>query len=204
MVDRREWPREAPLALPAGSREVEFHYTAPSFVAPDKVLFKYRLEGFDPDWVDAGPRRTAYFTNLAPRNYRFRVKACNSDGLWNEAGAVLELVVEPWFYQTLAFRLAVAALVLAAAWGAFRFRVRQLRAREQTLARQIDRALAEIKVLSGLLPICASCKRIRDDGGDWTQLESYIHQHSQAEFSHGLCPECARNLFPDDSANRPA
>jgi hypothetical protein len=58
-------------------------------------------------------------------------------------------------------------------------------------------SLEEIKVLKGLLPICASCKKIRDDNGYWSQLESYIHKHSEAEFSHGICPECFKELYPD-------
>lgn len=65
------------------------------------------------------------------------------------------------------------------------------------LIEELQDALATVKKLSGLLPICASCKRIRDDGGAWNQLEEYIHQHSEAEFSHGICPECARKLFPE-------
>lgn len=60
-----------------------------------------------------------------------------------------------------------------------------------------ERALADVKVLSGLLPVCASCKRIRDDEGYWKQIESYIRDHSEAEFSHGICPDCARKLYPD-------
>jgi len=62
---------------------------------------------------------------------------------------------------------------------------------------KLEDALSNIKTLSGLLPICASCKRIRDDTGYWQQLESYIAQHSGAEFSHGICPECIRKLYPD-------
>ena len=62
---------------------------------------------------------------------------------------------------------------------------------------KLSEALKEIKVLSGLLPICASCKKIRDDTGYWNQIESYINQHSEAEFSHSICPDCAKNLYPD-------
>jgi hypothetical protein len=58
-------------------------------------------------------------------------------------------------------------------------------------------ALANVKTLRGLLPICASCKKIRDDSGYWNQIETYIHEHSEAEFSHGLCPDCVRQLYPD-------
>lgn len=62
---------------------------------------------------------------------------------------------------------------------------------------ELKRAFNEIKVLSGMLPICANCKSIRDDEGYWNQIESYIHQHSEAEFSHSICPECAKKLYPD-------
>ena len=73
--------------LPAGSRDFEIVYTALSFTAPERVRFKYKLEGFDKEWVDAGARRVAYYTNLAPGAYRFRVIAANDDGVWNETGA---------------------------------------------------------------------------------------------------------------------
>ena len=62
---------------------------------------------------------------------------------------------------------------------------------------ELQKALAQVKQLSGLLPICASCKKIRDDQGDWRQIEGYIQSHSDAHFSHGLCPQCARKLYPD-------
>ena len=65
------------------------------------------------------------------------------------------------------------------------------------LIRDLQTALTEVKTLSGLLPICAHCKKIRDDKGYWTQIESYIHEHSGAEFSHGICQECAKKYYPD-------
>ena len=61
----------------------------------------------------------------------------------------------------------------------------------------LQKALKDVKTLKGLLPICASCKKIRDDMGYWNQIESYIQQHSDAEFSHGICPECVKKLYPD-------
>ena len=63
--------------------------------------------------------------------------------------------------------------------------------------RELTEALGNIKTLTGLLPICASCKKIRDDQGYWTQIESYIHKHSDAEFSHGICPDCSKKLYPE-------
>lgn len=72
-----------------------------------------------------------------------------------------------------------------------------LSVQRRTLHEQNETALQEIKILSGFLPICASCKKIRDDKGYWNQIESYIRDHSEAEFSHGICPDCAKKLYPD-------
>ncbi len=68
--------------------------------------------------------------------------------------------------------------------------------REKLIA-DLEKALLEVKRLSGLLPICASCKKIRDKEGNWQQIEDYIHSHSEADFSHGICPQCARKLYPE-------
>jgi hypothetical protein len=68
---------------------------------------------------------------------------------------------------------------------------------QERLIGELRAALANIKTLRGLLPICASCKKIRDDGGYWNQIETYIHEHSEAQFSHGLCPDCIQQLYPD-------
>ncbi|SPQ02079.1 conserved hypothetical protein [Candidatus Sulfobium mesophilum] len=69
----------------------------------------------------------------------------------------------------------------------------------EKLTSQLQQALAEVKTLSGLLPTCASCKNIRDDKGNWNQMEVYIRDHSQAEFSHGICPDCAKKLYAENS-----
>jgi len=70
-------------------------------------------------------------------------------------------------------------------------------AEREKLIRELQEALASVKQLSGMLPICASCKKIRDDKGYWTQIEAYIRDRSEAEFSHGICPECMKKLYPD-------
>ncbi len=67
----------------------------------------------------------------------------------------------------------------------------------EKLIKELQDALAKVKKLSGFLPICSSCKKIRDDKGYWNQIESYIHKHSEAEISHSICPECAKKLYPD-------
>ncbi len=104
------------LAIPPGRGEIEIHYTALSFRAPEKNRFKYRLEGVDRDWIEAEGRRVAYYNNLAPRAYQFRVIACNNDGIWNETGATLGLVLQPHLWQTWWF-LGLCGLSAAGAVG---------------------------------------------------------------------------------------
>ena len=114
------------LRLPPLVRDLEIDYTALSFVAPEKVRFRYKLEGWDRDWQDAGNRRQAFYTNLSPRNYRFRVSSCNNSGVWNEAGTFLDFSVAPAYYQTTWFRLSCVAAFLASLWGLYQLRLRQL------------------------------------------------------------------------------
>ncbi len=128
------------LRLPPRVRDLQIDYTALSFVAPEKVLFRYKLEGWDRDWQDVGTRRQAFYSNLPPRNYRFRVMACNNSGVWNGAGASLDFFVAPAYYQTNWFRLSFVAAFLAALWGLYQFRLRQL-AREFNM--RLDERVSE-------------------------------------------------------------
>ncbi len=196
-ADGRVWPKGHDVTLPAGTGDIEIDYMAASFVAPSRMQFEYKLEGHDRDWVSVGTRRTAYFNNLGPGSYRLVVRASNSDGVWNRDGAALAFRVRPHVYETTTFFLAVATCVIGLVWGGFRLRLRQLRRHQQELAREVERATAELRVLKGLLPICASCKRIRDERGDWSQIESYIHAHSDANFTHDICPDCLQKLYPE-------
>ncbi|HTX17290.1 MAG TPA: two-component regulator propeller domain-containing protein [Bacteroidota bacterium] len=176
---------------------LEFHYAALSYVAPERVKFMYKLEGYDPDFVDAGNRHVAYYTNLPPGTYRFRVRACNNDGIWNEQGAGFDFILLPHFYQTYWFYACTIAALFGSGFGIYRLRVWQLLRREKELEQRVQESLNKIKVLGGLIPICSECKKIRDDKGYWDLLEGYIQSHSEAKFSHALCPDCASKLYPD-------
>jgi len=90
------------------------------------VHFRVKLEGWDRDWQDAGTRRQAFYTNLSPRKYRFRVTACNNSGVWNEAGTFLDFSVAPAYYQTTWFRLSCVAAFMALLWVLYQLRLRQL------------------------------------------------------------------------------
>jgi ligand-binding sensor domain-containing protein/signal transduction histidine kinase len=128
----------ASLDVPPGKRRWDFEYTAPSFLAPHRVRFKYRLERYDADWVDAGTQRTAHYTRLPPGQYVFRVTASSPDGVWNEKGDALEITVRPFFWQTGWF-LGLAVIALGAAAGlVYNLRVSSLRAHRRELEAQVE------------------------------------------------------------------
>ena len=116
-----------------GKERVELHYTALSFLAPRKVQFRYRLEGFDREWITAGSLRTAYYTRLPPGAYTFRVAASNNDGVWNDEGDRLAIVVKPFFWETRLFKVLMGLGLLGAAGAAYALRVRRLEARRREL-----------------------------------------------------------------------
>jgi ligand-binding sensor domain-containing protein len=196
-VDGKRMEPSPTFKVGPGRGDLEIRYAGLSYLAPEKVLFQYRLAPYERDWVDAGNRRIAYYTNIPPGRYRFQVRGCNNDGVWNEAGDGFEINLAPYFYQTYWFYALCVGLVAAAGAATQRWRVERLRARERELSARVEEAVAHIKVLRGLLPICASCKKIRDDRGYWSQMETYIHEHSQAEFSHSICPDCMQRLYPE-------
>lgn len=180
--------------IPAGTQRVEVRFTATSLLAPEKVRFRYRLEGFDSGWLHSVRRRFADYTRLPPGRYTFRVLAANNDGLWNETGAAITLRQLPGFYETPWFYAAAVTVAMAGGYGLHRLRMRRHLRRERQLVQRVEQALAEVKQLSGLLPICAWCKKIRDDHGSWGNLEAYVTQHTEAEFTHCICPECAAEM----------
>jgi len=114
------------LRLPSRLRNIVVDYTALSLVAPEKVHFRYRLEGQDPDWREVVNDRKVQYSNLAPGNYRFRVIASNNSGVWNDKGDVLDFSIAPAYYQTNWFRALCAVVFLALLWAAYQFRVGQL------------------------------------------------------------------------------
>jgi signal transduction histidine kinase/ligand-binding sensor domain-containing protein len=121
-------PASAGLQLAAGTRDVQFHYNAASLGTPERLQFRYRLDGYDTQWQQAGGRRLAQYTGLGPGSYRFELIAANGDGV-DSTVAQLPFRVLPAFYQTWWFRSLCAALLLAAAYGAYRWRLRQHAAR---------------------------------------------------------------------------
>jgi ligand-binding sensor domain-containing protein/signal transduction histidine kinase len=135
---------EAELTVPPGRSHYEFDYAGLSFSAPQKVEYRYQLQGFDPGWVDAGTRRAAYYTNLPHGRYTFRVMARNNDGVWSAAAATAELTVEPHIYQTLWFRLLVLLGIVAVGYAAWRRRLLHVEREFQAVLGERTRIAREI------------------------------------------------------------
>ncbi len=125
VADGRRYLPGPGLELPIGIRTLQITYTAPSLSIPERVRFRYQL-GADEPWQDAGPRRAAYFSDLAPGDYRFRVTAANEDGVWNETGAAIQFTIPPAFHQTRWFYALCALAFVGLLTLAYKVRVRQV------------------------------------------------------------------------------
>jgi signal transduction histidine kinase len=125
-ADDKDYEISNGMHLPAGIRNLAIDYTALSFVVPEKMHFRYKLEGQNRNWHEVVNNRDIQYTNLAPGTYRFRVLACNNSGVWNGQGASLEFVILPMWYQTNWFRALCAATFLALLWALYQLRLRQL------------------------------------------------------------------------------
>ena len=127
------------IQLPVGTRTLEIEYTGLSLVAPDKVQFRYRLTPFDKDFVEAGTRRVAMYTNLPPGQYDFQVLASNNDGIWNNTGTTIKMELPPHFYQTSLFVFLCFAALAGLVWLGHSFRLRALK----TLNQELEQRVAE-------------------------------------------------------------
>jgi ligand-binding sensor domain-containing protein len=196
LVDRRLVSGGSSVTTAPGRVDVEIHFTALN-MEPETTRFRVKLVGYDRDWVEAGARRAAYYTNLAPATYRFEASARAGGGPWGLPRTLFEIRVPARFYQRRLFWILAAAGALGLVVAFYRGRLKAVQKHEAELARRVEEEMARTKILRGLLPICASCKKIRDDKGYWNQIESFIHTHSEAEFSHGICPDCMQRLYPE-------
>lgn len=139
-IDREQRAAGGPVRLTPGQESLEIQYTGLSWSRPQAIKFRFRLVGLDRDWVDAGTRRTAYYSHLPPGSYAFHVTADNGEGVWNTTGDMLAIVVLPRFYQTWWFQAAVATSLVALVWLSWRYRTAQMRraqVAQQAFSRQL-------------------------------------------------------------------
>ncbi len=142
LTDNHEVEGSQPFTIRPGKLRYTFNYTAPSFVVPEKIKFKYKLENVDGDWIDAGTTRQAEYTNLSPGDYVFRVVACNNDGVWNEKGDTIRFNVVPFFYQTWTFYSLVIVSIGVLFYGIYKWRVNEIEKRNAELRKvngELDR-----------------------------------------------------------------
>ncbi|HEY5564502.1 MAG TPA: ATP-binding protein, partial [Rhodothermia bacterium] len=190
LADERAFFPESQLSLSPRTARVQIDYTSLSFAAPSRILFRYRLDGYDQSWVNAGNRRQAFYTNLPPRSYQFRVAASRGDGVWMESPAILGFAIARAFYQTTWFYAASAGIVVLALSGVWRLRLRQVRKQFSVVLAERERLAREIHdtLLQGMLGVALQlhgisetlnsplsttkgrCERARDN------LEYYIRE----------------------------
>ncbi len=210
---------EARMVVPAGTQRMRVSFTGISLGAGERVVFEYRLEPNDHDWISVNQDRTVALRGLHPGNYLFTVRASHDSSVWSPPVS-LPITIAAFFWETASFKVLVAlsSLGLSAFLAITVSRRRYQRAMElqgkkhveekafqlessnrelRQHKMELEEALAKVKTLSGLIPICANCHRIRDDKGFWERVEVYIQQRSDAQFSHGICPKCMEKLYPD-------
>jgi ligand-binding sensor domain-containing protein len=144
IIDNQSISLSADAVLSPGKEKFEFHYAGLSFLAPQRVKFKYKLEGFDKEWVDADTRRTAYYTNIPPGDYQFRVKACNNDGIWNESGATFAFQLPPPLWRTWWAYLLYAMSAAGIIFGSVKWRLQTLQRRTEMLEARVAERTAEL------------------------------------------------------------
>jgi signal transduction histidine kinase len=128
VADRHSYAAIDGLRLPPRTRDLQIDYTAPSFAVPERITFRYRLEGKDVDWQEPGTRRQAFYSDLGPGAYRFRVIASNAEGIWSEQGASFQFTVAPAYYQTFWFRSVVAVFLMGLLWASYVLNMRRVTA----------------------------------------------------------------------------
>ncbi len=157
---------QRPLRLKPFEKNLEIRYAGLSFVSPEKVAFRYRLNGFDKTWTDAGSRREAFFTNLPPGNFRFEVMARNADGVWSRRASALDFTIDPRFYQRIWFFPLVAVLLALAVFASYRMRIRRLKLAFNLVLAERSRIARELHdtLLQGLAGVTMQLQAL------WTRM----------------------------------
>lgn len=144
-VDGSSVPLAESIQAKAGSRNLNIYYTGLSLTAPEGNRFQYRLDGFDQEWVDAGSRRSAIYTNIPPGTYSFRVRATNNDNVWSNPASLLSIQLLPHFYQTVWFYCLVIFALATAVWGIHVLRMRNLQSQKITLTREVAQRTTDLQ-----------------------------------------------------------
>ena len=191
-------PIEAGGVRVSGDRRLRLEWSAP-WPRPVDVEYRTRIAELSTVWSEPRTTTDLQVENLAAGTYTVQVAArlqrpTTSD--WTEP-IMTTVVVEPRLWETWWVRASAVLLVVLGVAGLVRWRTTHLRNRARKLEAAVAEAMSNAKILRGLLPICAHCKKVRDDHGYWTRIEDYIAQHSEADFSHGFCPDCIEKHYAE-------
>lgn len=145
ILDGNEVPLTETLVIPPGKHRLDFYYTGLSFYAPEKLRFRFKVDPFDQEWVEAGNSREASYTNLPPGEYSFWVRAANNDGIWNYDGASIKVVKEPYFYQTWYFYAFIVIVLITIGMLVSRIRLVQYQRRNKELAIMVQKRTQNIR-----------------------------------------------------------
>ncbi len=186
--DSHVTPLQDGIRLGPGSGNIEAAFTAPSFVAPHRIQFRYRLIGFDPDWNYAGSRRRAWYTNLPPGRYSFVVQAQNSDGLWNEQGDSFRFVILPPVTRTPLAYLCYTIATILLGWGLVKFRTRVLVQRQQELTKTVAERTAQLQAEKAALEVARHQLQIQATHDSLTGISNRgaILEHLEREMARAI------------------
>lgn len=151
LADNKPAELSPDLTIPPGRGQLQFTFSALSFIDSEKIQFKYKLQGFDKEWTSSGTRREAFYTNIPPGDYQFKVVAANSDHVWSAEGATLPFQLQPHYYQTNLFYALCGFLLLGLGTGTYRLRISHLKGRAQLLLRLVDERTSALKAREGEL-----------------------------------------------------
>ena len=186
------------IHVPSTNRRLRLQWSAP-WPRPVEIEYRTRVLELSSAWSDPQMTSDMQIENLGPGTYTVQVAArlqrpTTSD--WTEPLTAAG-IVEPRWYETWWARTVSLVLLVMAVAALVRWRTARLRSRARKLEAAVAEAMSSAKILRGLLPICAHCKKVRDDQGYWTRIEDYISQHSEADFSHGFCPDCIEKHYAE-------
>ncbi len=170
-AEGRELPLDRPAQLPPGTSRIDFSVAGLGFVMPERISYRYRLEGFDTDWVERGRLHAVEYTNLAPGSYRLRAQAAYAGTAWDSPEASFEFEILPHPWQRPSLQALLGVLLLAAAFGIYRLRVRALRARAESLQQAVERKTAELR---------ASTERLLAADAEKTRLMAQLRDQAEA------------------------
>ncbi len=186
------------IHLPASQSWLHFSWSAP-WLLPTHIEYRTRVKQLGMDWSSASLSNELTLPDLGPGYWDIDVSAHvenTGTSSWT-APLHIRIYMAPHFWERRWVQLFVLMILIGAVFGIVRFRNRRLARRAEELQQRVDETVANMGVLRGLLPICAWCRKVRDDEGYWGELEHYIQEHTDADFSHGICPECLAKHFPD-------